>query len=58
MLIMRVYALYEQSRKVLALYIAIVVAMVVVGCVSLDFDESVPSLIFHFPISHPVVYSG
>ena len=58
MLIMRVYALYDQSRKVLALYIAIVVAMVVVGCVSLNFDGSVPKLISHFSISHPVVYSG
>ena len=34
MLFMRIYALYEQSRKVLALYIAIGVVLVVMGCVS------------------------
>ena len=40
MLIMRIYALYEQSRKVLALYIVIVIVMVAVGCVSLNLRES------------------
>ena len=48
MLVMRVYALYEQSRKVLALYIAIVVVVVVMGCVSLNFSGSAPNLIFYF----------
>ena len=33
---MRMYALYERSRKVLAFYIVIVVVVVTVGCVSLD----------------------
>ena len=36
MLIMRMYALYERSRKVLALYIVITVAAVAVGSVSLN----------------------
>jgi hypothetical protein len=36
MLIMRMYALYERSRKVLALYIVVDVFFIVVGCVSLD----------------------
>ena len=35
MLTMRIYALYERSRKVLALYIGIGVVMVIIGCVSL-----------------------
>ena len=34
MLIMRMYALYERSRKVLALYIAIGVVLVSMACVS------------------------
>jgi len=34
MLIMRMYALYERSRKVLALYIIVAVAILLVGCVS------------------------
>ena len=38
MLIMRMYALYERSRKVLALYIVVAVAIVVVGCVSCNFS--------------------
>jgi len=48
MLIMRVYALYERSRKVLALYIVVTAIIVVMGCVSLNFSGSVPNLIFHF----------
>ncbi|KIM38067.1 hypothetical protein M413DRAFT_30471 [Hebeloma cylindrosporum] len=32
MLIMRMYALYERSRKVLALYIVVAVVIVIVGC--------------------------
>ena len=36
LLFMRVYALYERSRKVLALYIEVGVVIVGVGCVSLD----------------------
>jgi hypothetical protein len=35
MLTMRIYALYERSRKVLALYIVIGAVIVIVGCVSL-----------------------
>ena len=38
MLIMRIYALYERSLKVLALYIVVAVAILVVGCVSLNFS--------------------
>ena len=38
MLIMRLIALYEQSGKVLALYIVVAVAILVVGCVSLNFS--------------------
>ena len=40
MLIMRMYALYEQSRKVLALYIGVGVVIVIVGCVSLSLREN------------------
>jgi len=36
MLIMRMYALYERSRKVLALYIGVGVVIVIMGCVSLS----------------------
>ena len=36
MLTMRIYALYERSRKVLALYIGIGVVAVIIGCVSLN----------------------
>ena len=36
MLIMRMYALYERSRKVLALYIVIVIVVVALACVSLN----------------------
>ena len=35
-LIMRMYALYERSRKVLALYIIVTFVMVVMSCVSLN----------------------
>jgi len=45
MLIMRIYALYERSRKVLALYIVVAVAVVIGGCVSLE-NQRFPS--FHF----------
>lgn len=38
MLIMRMYALYERCPKVLALYIVVAVAIVVVGCVSFNFS--------------------
>ena len=34
MLIMRIYALYERSRKVLALYVVVAAAIVIAGCVS------------------------
>ena len=33
---MRMYALYERNRKVLALYITIIIVAVAVGCVSLN----------------------
>ena len=36
MLIMRMYALYDRSRKVLAFYIVIAAVVVAVGCVSLN----------------------
>ena len=44
---MRMYALYERSRKVLALYIVTVVVIVIVGCVSLNFGGNHTHLIFH-----------
>ena len=48
MLIMRTFALYERSKKVLALYIVVVVVIVTVALVSLHLKwESVPSFIFH-----------
>ena len=37
MLIMRIYALYERSRKVLALYMVLSVVILVMACVSLNF---------------------
>jgi hypothetical protein len=40
MLIMRMYALYDRSRKVLALYIVVAVAIVFGACVSLEFAEN------------------
>ena len=56
MLIMRMYALYERSRKVLAFYIVIVVVVVAVGCVSLDLRGN------RYPVWQPIadvgVYSG
>jgi hypothetical protein len=36
MLTMRMYALYERSRMVLALYIGVGVVIVIVACVSLN----------------------
>ena len=53
---MRMYALYERSRKVLALYIIVAAAILVVACVSLNFDGNnyVPSR----SIADSVVYSG
>ena len=44
MLIMRMYALYDRSRKVLALYIVIVVVAVAVGCVSFNLRGN------HYPV--------
>ena len=35
MLIMRMYALYERNRKVLALYIVVAVVIMIMACVSL-----------------------
>lgn len=35
MLIMRMYALYERSKRVLALLLGVAIAAVAVGCVSL-----------------------
>ena len=40
MLTMRIYALYERSRKVLALYIVISIVNLAVGCVSLNRREN------------------
>ena len=47
MLIMRMYALYDRSRKVLALYIVVTVAIVFGACVSLNFTGNQSSLMFH-----------
>ena len=59
MLIMRMYALYEQSRKVLALYIFVVVAVVIGGCVSLNFTEFTENEhLASYSISDLVIYSG
>ena len=56
MLIMRMYALYERSRKVLALYIFIVIIVVAVACVSHNLRGN------YYPVWGPnadvVVYSG
>ena len=53
---MRTYALYDRSRKVLALYIVIVVIAVGVDSVSLNLRGN------QYPVSHPIadllVYSG
>ena len=56
MLIMRMYALYGQSRKVLGFYIVIVVVVVAVGCVSLNLRGN-QNPAWH-PIADVVVYSG
>ena len=56
MLIMRMYALYERSRKVLALYILVGVAIVIVTFVSLNFAGN-QHLASYF-ISDLVIYSG
>jgi len=55
MLIMRMYALYDRSRKVLALHIVVAVAIVFGACVSLYFtgNQHLASC-----ISDLVVYSG
>ena len=53
MLIMRMYALYERSRKVLALYIFIVVIVVAVACVSHNLRGN-----YYRPNADVVVYSG
>ena len=52
---MRMYALYEQSRKVLALYIVVAVAILIGACVSLDFTRnqyltSIPFLILCYTV--------
>ena len=56
MLIMRMYALYERSRKVLAFYIVIGVVVVAMGCVSLNLRGN------QYPVLHliadGVVHSG
>ena len=56
MLIMRMYALYERSRKVLAFYVVIVVIAMALGCVSLNLRRN------QYPVWHPIadvgVYSG
>ena len=54
MLIMRMYALYERSQMVLALYIVIVVVVVAVGCVSLNLRGN-QYMVWH-PIADVVVY--
>ena len=53
---MRMYALYERSRKVLALYIIIAAVILAVACVSLNLDgnSDLPSR----SIADSVVYSG
>ena len=56
MLIMRMYALYERSQKVLALYIVVAVAIVVVGCVSFNFNRN--SRLASYSNADIVVYSG
>jgi len=47
---MRMYALYEQSRKVLALYIIVAALISVVALVSLN-RGSVPDLTFRYQYS-------
>ena len=53
MLIMRIYALYERSRKVLAFYIFVAAAIVIGGLVSLG-NQHLAS----YSTSDLVVYSG
>jgi len=53
MLVMRVYALYERSRKVLALYVVVAVAIVAAGFVSLGNQHPAS-----YSISDLVVCSG
>ena len=55
MLTMRVYALYERSRKVLALYIVIGAVIVIVGCVSLGGNHTKSDILL---LMFNVVYSG
>jgi len=47
---MRMYALYERSRKVLAFYIIVAAVILVVACVGLNLDAShdLPSLILWY----------
>lgn len=53
---MRVYALYERSQKVLALYIVVAVVIVAVGCVSLtSTGNQCPA---SFSTADLVIYSG
>ena len=56
MLIMQMYALYERSRKVLALYIVVAIAIMVVSCVSLNFSGNY--CLATYSIADLVVYSG
>ena len=56
MLIMCMYALYEWSRKVLALYIVIAVVTMAIGCVSLNLCGN-QYKVWH-PIADAMVYSG
>ena len=56
MLIMRTYALYERSRKVLAMYIVIVVAFMAVSCVSLNLWGN--RYLVRYPIAYVVLLSG
>jgi len=48
MLIMRIYALYERSRKVLALYVVVAAAIVIAGCVS---RENQRLVVFESPVT-------
>ena len=56
MLIMRMYALYDRSRKVLAFYIIVVAAVMAVGCVSLNLRGN--QYLVWYPITDVVIYSG
>jgi hypothetical protein len=53
---MRMYALYERSRKVLALYIIVIAVTLAVACVSLDFSGD--QYLASHSIADSVVSSG